>query len=97
MSDDALHSILRDTGLSPEVVRALVGVVQGVVRAEVKTLHARLGEDLLTKRQAAERAGVSEKTLQRRDAEGKVRRVPGPKRPMYHPREIDRAIREGVL
>ena len=110
MSAADLRTLSDVLGIEPRKLEAAVAVVRLAVREEVRQevraetdlILGRMGDRLLTKKEAAARAGVSTRTLDRRRAEGKVRVAAWVGRgevqqPRFHPGEIDRAAGAGDL
>ena len=76
-----------------ELEQALAPLVAelAAVRRELATLRERLGDRLLTQKEAAARRGVSTRTIRQLEAEGRLVRVPGTGQPRYTPEAVDSA------
>lgn len=64
------------------------------LRAEVRALHEKANDGLLSCTKAAEKWGVSRRTVTRWIASGKVKPVNSEGHPRFHPEEIQRVMRE---
>ena len=67
------------------------------LRAEIRVLRARLLDKLYSKKEVAELAGCSVRTVERRIAEGRLIPVRGKHPLRFTPEEVDRAQQAGVL
>ena len=76
-----------------ELEQALAPLVAelAAVRRELATLRERLGDRLLTQKEAAARRGVSTRTIRQLEAEARLVRVTGTGQPRYTPEAVDSA------